>query len=305
MTLQEQIRSGKIEDNLTIYMLDKITDGDSLWHIAAKAGTINCIPEELFNSSSMMIKNGEGNTVWHRAAFSNNLKDIPQHLFTSEALAQTNRYKRTVFHAAGNGGCLNAIPKHLFTEEVMNQKDCNNETFWHQAAVFKCLKNIPKVLFTEDAFYQQNNTGANVWGIIAKRNIIKDVPIHLITPTLLTMSHNGKPLFNKDDTDYVNEVIDKLGRFIETYPNLEKDIIHRDSRLILTDIQQDCLWFKFKGADTNSIILNENGVFFNDTRSRNFKTLSNIVTFTEQKFDVEQSIVVPQSQNTQISEFSL
>lgn len=303
MKLHEQIRSGRIQnvDNLTIEMLDKISDdGQSAWHIAAKNGILFCIPEKFFNPYSMMKQNCDGETVWGLASMIS-IDGIPEKLFSRDVLIQLHNH-RTVFDNIIRRG-THGIPDELITEELFNL-EIKGHNPWHTAAYAKRLCDIPSLFFTDKAL-KSKNAGIDVWCIIGKKHLIKDVPIHLITPELLTMSYNDKPLFNKDDIDYINEVINKLDVCIKALPLFEKDIIHRDPRLILIDIQQDSLLFKFKGTDTDSIILNENGVFFNDTTNRNFKSLNNIVTFIENNFDVEKSITIPQVNNTQISDFSL
>ena len=263
---------------------------------------------EVLTTELLNETNSRGETVWHLAARYNTLKDIPQHLFSDAVAGIRDMWNSSLFHAAAVHGSLNAIPEHLFTDEVLNQKDYYGNTIWHIVAKHDTLNVIPEHLFTEKALSKKNNFGETPWEYIAKNKTISQIPQHLINKSLLKMKNEDNDLlFTGDDVFYINNVItERLNNsftdFIANNPSLERAIEFADPRLKLIEASNNALIFKFDGINTK-LTLNKDGAFI---KKVNHSTLCKAVSFIEKTYpNIEQSLVLPSSHNTNIGDLSL
>lgn len=308
MTLHEKAERGSFKGEvLTTELLnERYFRGDTVWHIAAKNGCIKDIPQHLFTEESISKIDSVGQTVLHIAAIYGNLKFIPTSFFTNDALNLKNSFSKTVWHVAAEHG-MEDIPQHLFTEEALAQKDDQGNTVWHIAAEENTLNIIPHHLFTGKTLSRRNKNGETVLYLTAGCNTLKDIPIHLITSHLLDMKkiEDASPLFVLYDRQYIKHVLEipeLLNKFIIANPALERAIELRDPRLVLTDIEDNELNFKFDSIKDRIILSNE-GAFL---KNEKFNDLNDVVRFIEKSYpNIEQNLVLPHNNNFPVEEFLL
>lgn len=307
--LHEKARTSLKGEVLTVELLNKLDKfNNTVWHIAANLETLKDIPRHLFTKDVMNQKNDHGHTVWDLAV-ENELSGIPEHLFTKKVLTEETVRRGSIFmHAAAKYSTLNAIPQHLFSEKILNKKNSDGQTVWHVAAKYGTLNVIPKHLFTSTALIKLDNSGESVWQYIATNELIAEVPLRLITKDLLDMKDNRENiLFCNIDKAYINNVItERLNNsftdFITNNPELEKDIVHRDPRLILEEASRNELVFRFTGIE-DKVILAKDGVFLNN---ENYKTLNTAVLFMENNYEnIEKSISLPVNDALYVGKFVL
>lgn len=296
MTLHEKAQKGLLNGEvLTSELLnEKDKFGNTVWRHAAHR-CLKHIPEHLFTNEVLAQKDNFGNTLLQTIASCNTLNAIPQHLLTEDCVS-------SIWHTAARFKSLKDIPEHLFTEKALNQINEFGETVWHVAAQFKNLSQIPQHLFTKEALYQKDERRLTVWVYLSLYGGLEDVPNHLITEGLLNMKDEYNNYFfkEKDITDII-KLPEKLKDFITSNQNLEKDIIHRDPRLKLIKANRFSLIFKFEGI--------KDEVIFNSVvtvKDSKFETLCKAVDFIEKNYaNIEQSIILPSSENTKIGDLSL
>lgn len=222
------------------------------------------------------------------------------------------------------------------TVKTLNEQDDEGNTVWHYAAICGTLNEIPEDLFNKTSLEELNYMNFSTWFYVAMQKQIKKIPLAMINEDLLEMKKNdyfspieeypeaindffsfedengnfrrsfsgdGQGLFDEEDTVYIKTVVsDKLRAFCERHPEFEKDVSHKDPRLVLTGARDNLLVFKFKGID-EPVIITTKGVFLNQV---NHNTLNETVLFIEKTFpDIEQSILLPKLTKSDILEFTL
>ena len=179
----------------------------------------------------------------------------------------------------------------------MNLTNIHGVNVWHWAALEGTLKDIPKHLFTNDDLAKESNSGISAWRLAAIYNTLYQIPLRLITNKLLGMKNSkGSNVFNETGVFYINHIISereiKLKRFVKNNPELERVIEYRDPRLVLIEVGNDFLVFKFNQI-TGQVTLSKDGAFLNN---ENYKTLANIVAFIENNYpNVEKSQTLPKN----------
>ena len=169
---------------LTTELLNERNDvGNTVWHIAAKNGTLKDIPKELFTEEAMNQINSDEKTVWHIAAASyNSFIKMPLHLLTETILNKKDKFERTVLHEAAENNTLKYIPLNLFTKNGVEQRNKHGENVLHTAAEFNSLCDIPKHLMIKEVLdIATRNTCDTVWHVAAKNTSLKHIPKHLFT----------------------------------------------------------------------------------------------------------------------------
>ena len=282
-----------------------------VFHLAARAGTLNKINPDFMTTEALSKPDYKGNTVWHLAAQRDGLGYIPKNLFTEEVLALKNLEGQSVLISAARHYCLNHIPPHVFTDKTINQIDSTGNTIFHLSAGNNTLEFIPDCLLTKNVMNSKNYQGDSVFSIIANsihRNILQKLPVSLIDKDLLNMkTEEGRSLFNIYDTTYIEEVLqlqlsDKLQGFINSNPSLAKDIEFHDPRLIPFDVKDNSVCFQFEGVE-EQVFLNKDGVFLNN---ENYNSLNEAVLFIQQTYPhIEQSLLLPNSTSFDVQAFTL
>lgn len=231
---------------------------------------------------------------------------------TSELLNERNELGETVLHLAARSWVrFRGIPVHVFTKDAMAQTDSNGNTVWHAAAFEDSLIEIPGDIFPifphrENIFNKKNNDGITVWQIIAKKSSLSDIPQWLITEDLLDIkADDGRKLF-KSFEGYINKTIlnrnANLKTFVKNYPEYEKSIEFKSSRLTLIDAYPESVYFLYEGIEEH-ILINDEGTFFKNV---NHKTLFDAVSFIGKTYlGVEQNFAVPHKETLTVDDFTL
>lgn len=269
----------------------------NVWYYAARNKTLSSIPIHLFTSGLMTYKCHYDETVLHIAAQHGSLKDIPVQLLTVEALSQKGYKEQSVFHDAVRHKAN--IPEHLFTEEALSLVEEEGNTVFHTAANYGNLKAIPKHLFTEEAFNKKNFFGDSVWHLLRDQSLT-DIPKRLITRNLLNEG------FGSLGITYIEEVVkereDDYEAFVKNNEHFQHDIDFIDPRLVLEDVNDNKLIFKFTGIKDRIVLANNEALF----KNKPYNSLHDVVRVIEQAYpNIEQSISIPSVQSSDIEGFVL
>lgn len=230
---------------------------NSMSPLHEKAWSAKMLKDEILTDRMLSERNYDGKTVWHVAAKAGTLNMIPVNLFTEEVLSQTDNYRFTVWHEAAKYGTLKDIPNNLFNNEVLSQKDKLGNTVFHIAAEYEFLKDIPEHLITEEALEYLNNHGEKVLKRAAENNSLKDIPEYLISiKSLLEFTEEGVE-------GLIKQRKFKYGVLIKENKSFEKEIVCKDSRLEFVDIVNNKVHFSFEGIN-DTIIWRKDGVFLNN-----------------------------------------
>jgi len=136
--------------------------GDNVFHIAARKGYLNHLPNQLRSVTNLRSRNKDGNTCLHLAATYGHLNQIQKDILTDENVLVRNHNGDTVLHSAANGG-FNLSLSRFMTQENLMKKNNRGNTVLHEAARLGSLSQIPREFLTEPNLLNVGASGHTVF----------------------------------------------------------------------------------------------------------------------------------------------